>query len=370
MPSESSPDRIAIQNAREALRRADQTSARSWAEEAAKLAPNSADPLLILAAISDPRASLDYAKRALVLEPDNARARKAVDWARSRFGADVPAPAVGRVGNPTSKTSRSATPTYAKKPGRRNFLTIGLIVVGLACIAVIAIFSARPVLAALFAQESAPAQAVQQDQFAQVQLAKPTYTPAPTFTPSATSTAIPTFTPPATFTPEITNTPLPTETPQATNTAAPLEMSILVDTPTSIAPPTKEYVPPVANAAPVGNGVRWIDVDLTNQRVYAYEGDVIVNNFLVSTGTWQTPTVTGKFKIWIKVRSQTMSGPGYSLPGVPYVMYFYKGYGFHGTYWHNNFGTPMSHGCVNLTISDAEWLYYWASVGTVVNVHY
>ena len=51
-------------------------------------------------------------------------------------------------------------------------------------------------------------------------------------------------------------------------------------------------------------------------------------------------------------------------------MYFYKGYGLHGTYWHNNFGTPMSHGCVNLATGDAGWLFSWASVGTVVNVHY
>jgi lipoprotein-anchoring transpeptidase ErfK/SrfK len=64
-----------------------------------------------------------------------------------------------------------------------------------------------------------------------------------------------------------------------------------------------------------------------------------------------------------------MSGPGYYLPGVPYTMYFYKGYGLHGTYWHSNFGTPMSHGCVNLKTEDAGWLYNWASIGTIVNIH-
>ena len=141
---------------------------------------------------------------------------------------------------------------------------------------------------------------------------------------------------------------------------------IIADTPTPefTEPTVAPYVPPQ-----MASGERWIDVDLSQQRVYAYEGDTLVNSFIVSTGTWQTPTVTGKFKIWIKVRSQAMTGPGYYLPDVPYVMYFYKDYGLHGTYWHNNFGTPMSHGCVNLTIPDAEWLYYFASVGTVVNVH-
>ena len=63
-----------------------------------------------------------------------------------------------------------------------------------------------------------------------------------------------------------------------------------------------------------------------------------------------------------------MTGPDYSLQDVPYVMYFYKDYGLLGTYWHNNFGTPMSHGCVNLQTNDAKWLYNFASVGTVVRV--
>ncbi|MCE9646611.1 MAG: L,D-transpeptidase [Chloroflexi bacterium] len=143
---------------------------------------------------------------------------------------------------------------------------------------------------------------------------------------------------------------------------------IIADTPTSeyVAPTAVPYIPPVAGTG----GEHWIDVNLSEQRVYAYEGDTVVNSFIVSTGTWQTPTVTGRYKIWIKLLSTTMTGPGYYLPNVPYTMYFYKGYGLHGTYWHNNFGTPMSHGCVNLRTSDAEWLYNFSSVGTVVNVHY
>ena len=63
-------------------------------------------------------------------------------------------------------------------------------------------------------------------------------------------------------------------------------------------------------------------------------------------------------------------GPGYYLSDVPWVMFFYDEYGFHGTYWHDNFGAPMSRGCVNLRTEDAEWLYHWASVGTPVVVHY
>ena len=63
-----------------------------------------------------------------------------------------------------------------------------------------------------------------------------------------------------------------------------------------------------------------------------------------------------------------MSGPDYFLPAVPFTMYFYQGYGIHGTYWHNAFGRPMSHGCVNLPTPEAEWFFNWADVGTPVRV--
>jgi lipoprotein-anchoring transpeptidase ErfK/SrfK len=115
---------------------------------------------------------------------------------------------------------------------------------------------------------------------------------------------------------------------------------------------------------------RWIDVNLSQQQISIYEGDVLVNSFIVSTGLYDTPTVTGEYRIYVKVPVQDMSGPGYYLSNVPWVMFFYEDYGFHGTYWHSNFGTPMSRGCVNLSEDDAAWLYNWASVGTRVNIHY
>jgi lipoprotein-anchoring transpeptidase ErfK/SrfK len=115
---------------------------------------------------------------------------------------------------------------------------------------------------------------------------------------------------------------------------------------------------------------RWIDVNLSAQTLTAYEGKRPVFTTRVSTGLQRTPTVTGNHKIYVKIPSQTMTGPGYRLPGVPYVMFFYKGYGIHGTYWHNNFGHPMSHGCVNVSTPDAAWLYGWASIGTRVVTHY
>jgi LysM repeat protein len=119
-----------------------------------------------------------------------------------------------------------------------------------------------------------------------------------------------------------------------------------------------------------GGGSRWIDVDLSSQSVRAYQGNTVVRSMIVSTGIARYPTPTGRFTIYAKYPSVTMSGTGYYLPGVPHTMYFYRGYALHGTYWHNNFGRPMSHGCINLTRADAAWLYSWASVGTLVVIHW
>jgi lipoprotein-anchoring transpeptidase ErfK/SrfK len=114
---------------------------------------------------------------------------------------------------------------------------------------------------------------------------------------------------------------------------------------------------------------RWIDVDLSDQLLTAYEGTTAVFTTLVSSGLPQTPTPVGQFRVWIKLRYDDMAGPGYYIEDVPFVMYFHEGYGLHGVTWHGNFGHPMSHGCVNLPTSSAEWLFAWAEVGTLVNVH-
>jgi LysM repeat protein len=129
-----------------------------------------------------------------------------------------------------------------------------------------------------------------------------------------------------------------------------------------------ETLTPPAAPAPTLDTGKQIVVDLSDQRVYAYENGALVRNVLVSTGLWGTSTVTGDYRIYVKYDSQLMSGPGYYLPGVPWVMYFYQGYSLHGTYWHDNFGQPMSHGCVNMPTPEAEWMYTWAPIGTPVHV--
>lgn len=134
--------------------------------------------------------------------------------------------------------------------------------------------------------------------------------------------------------------------------------------------PKEDDAPKVYLPSGVEKGEVWIDVDLTTQQLRVYKGKNLQNTFIVSTGTWRTPTVTGQYRVYVKYAAADMAGPGYYLADVPYVMYFYEGYGIHGTYWHNNFGTPMSHGCVNLQTDNAQWVYNKASVGTVVNIHY
>lgn len=115
-----------------------------------------------------------------------------------------------------------------------------------------------------------------------------------------------------------------------------------------------------------------IYVDLTNQRLFAMEGGNLKFNFPISSGKWgKTPV--GEFRIWYKVKYTRMTGGDpakgdyYDLPNVPFTMFFYNkkvpktmGYGIHGAYWHNKFGQPMSHGCINMRPEDAETLYFWA----------
>jgi Uncharacterized protein conserved in bacteria len=241
----------------------------------------------------------------------------------------------------TGRQGGKAVTRGRKGSGASIFTAVLLILLFLAAAAAI-IWYALPIWAALANSSSAPLPADV--------LEKPSLTPTSTATPTPTATATPTPTP--TNTP----TPLPTETPLPTNTPLPLPTQAVVYEP-----------PPVVSS---GNSGRWIDVDLTNQMLYAYDGDTLVNSFLVSTGVAAHPTVTGQYHIYVKYVSTLMTGPGYYLPDVPYTMYFYEGYGIHGTYWHNNFGHPMSHGCVNMRTADAEWMFNWASIGTLVNVHY
>jgi lipoprotein-anchoring transpeptidase ErfK/SrfK len=113
---------------------------------------------------------------------------------------------------------------------------------------------------------------------------------------------------------------------------------------------------------------RRIEIDLSEQRLRAWDGKNLVYSFRISTGKRSTPTPVGRFAINSKYRINRMRGRGYDIPDVPYAMYFYGGYAIHGAYWHNRFGTPVSRGCINLPVNQARKLYNWAGIGTTVVV--
>lgn len=119
-----------------------------------------------------------------------------------------------------------------------------------------------------------------------------------------------------------------------------------------------------------------IVVNLSDQWLYAYQDGDEVFSAPVSTGRDGMNTPTGTFSIYSKLKLQTMSGVldgvPWEVPNVPNVMYIHGGVALHGTYWHNRFGSGvrLSHGCVNLPLKSAAWLYEWAPVGTTVKVTY
>lgn len=117
------------------------------------------------------------------------------------------------------------------------------------------------------------------------------------------------------------------------------------------------------------SGRQWIEINLSSQRLIAWEGSLPVYAVIISTGKTATPTPTGVFAIQTRHRSTRMQGEDYDVPDVPYTMYYDGGYAIHGAYWHNRFGTPVSHGCINVAVDHARWLFYWAAVGTPVVVH-
>jgi len=375
---------LSVQKAREALRDDDLTEARQWAERAATLAPQMEDPWLLLAAVASPRASVEYIQKALKINPNSPRAQSGMKWALKRLSENPKSVQEG------ARTTRNQASVRVKSKRSALFPILLFGLGSILCAVAAWTASTSPVLALILPPPALSAASTHPPSWAQVRIAKPSATPTPESlaspTPLMTSTATADI--PASLPPNAgaqTDIPSPTEIPSEVPTEAFLptaqptwsssfSMQYVQDTPTienqsaaTMAPASTSS--PSDSGTPSNGGERWIEVSLSQQMVYAHEGDAVVNSFLASTGTSQYPTVTGKYHIYIKLRYTDMSGTDYYLPNVPYTMYFYESYGLHGTYWHHNFGTPMSHGCVNLSIPDSEWLYNFASVGTLVDVH-
>ncbi len=371
----------------EAHKAGDDFNARLCFQAAVREDPQNIPALLWLAFIApNHEKRLFLLERILEIDPENDRAQKGVIWVKKKMAQTEQArtvEAIGLAGLP--RTAAKFTPAaagirprdvrvlrqklgtdelkaqarkgaIAQRARRRINPLLVLLITGVTIIGLLAwrflFWEATPSLA---------------------DLASPT----PTATLTATATATPL--PPS---PSPTNTALP---PTATATATPIP-----STATPL-PPTATPAPPTATPLPLAYqpaypGEKWIEVILSTQTVIAWEGAQPVMSFLASTGLPNTPTVVGQFNVYQKLVATRMVGPGYDLPNVPHTMYFYSGYALHGAYWHNNFGQPMSHGCVNLSLPDAEALFNWATPvlppgtwytnatadnpGTVVVVHY
>ncbi len=114
-----------------------------------------------------------------------------------------------------------------------------------------------------------------------------------------------------------------------------------------------------------------IVVKVSEQKVYVYDSGTLVNTFIVGTGVEDFPTSLGHFRVYARYKVADMSWPGYYyIKAVPWIMYFNEGQGLHGAPWNHNLGHPASHGCVNMSVKDAEWLYHWSDYGTPVLVTY
>ena len=328
--SAESQDRAhsALEKAQSALLKKDVNGALKYAKTAVKLNPKLEEAWLILASVSNPKDSVEFLNRALEINPDSQKARKGMRWAASRL-REIQQQTVHGKSKPSQKhTSKKKNKEKGKLKNQWGIsLFITIVFIG----SVLMFWLGLP---AFQAQAS-----VQKEPRPKNALLKPTLTP--TVTP----------------TPTLTPTPTPTVTPTPTATSDTSYSSYYYhswDIPEEIS----------------GTNDFWVEVDLSAQMLYAYRGSQIINSFYVSTGTSSFPTVTGSYKIYAKHSTYTMIGPGYNLPDVPYSMFFYKGYSIHGTYWHSNFGTPMSHGCVNMNTNDAAWVYNQSSIGTYVFVHY
>jgi hypothetical protein len=130
-----------------------------------------------------------------------------------------------------------------------------------------------------------------------------------------------------------------------------------------------EPAPVVFRTDAPADGKKWIEVDISDQHLTAWQGDVVVFETTVSTGKPGYRTLPGVFNVYRKYEKTRMTGADYDTPDVPWTMYYSGGFAIHGAYWHNNFGTPVSHGCVNLPVPEAKALYEWAPMGTEVVVN-
>ena len=345
--------------------------------------------------VSSPQESLEYLERALALAPGEPLALEGIQWARQKLGLQTSTPretrpeetpvAVAEV--PWPAAAESAPPKHWWRCAALGAVgIIGLVVCagvlwvlseyGYTAVQTVWMGSQKPARPAVSSQL-----ATAMHQRVRLSIASPgsiTFTATPTKVPArrpteskhllpTTATVTP-VKPPATRPADkpVSAAALPTVAPSPSPTQAPFLGTGYFRPPWHPArSPIALFTAPLRGMLnPPGPYLvqrgKWIEVDLTQQVLRAFEDDRLAMEFPVSTGLPQTPTVAGIFHIQSKYLSIDMYGPGYYLQDVPYTMAFYRGYTIHGTYWHNKFGRPMSHGCVNMKREDAKRLFNWA----------
>lgn len=369
----------AIQNAYQALRKGDRQLARRWAEQAAALAPQSEEPWLLLAAASRPQTCLQYLQRALQVNPESRRAQADIEQTR-QYLQQAASQREGEAKRRTAATRRMAL--WA--------LFLALVFLGATVWG--GVSSAQAVFAT-------PAATAQNRSWQEVSVAKPTYTPSPT----------PTATPLPPPTPISTVHPVPAQ--QAETEAEPtvqiegatyivqrgdtlgqiaMRFGLSVDEVASanhLSDPSSIYagqelvlpgVDFVPIQAPMPVGPKRIVVDISEQHLYAYEGDLLVYSFIASTGM-NNATAIGTFSVLNKIPNAY--GSTWNI-WMPYWLGIYWSGGLQngihalpilpgGTrLWAGYLGTPISYGCVVLGEYEARLLYEWADIGTPVEIQW
>ena len=381
----------------------------------------------MLAAVASPRASVAYLTRALVIHPDSWRAKKGLQWAEQRLPQPAPAP------QPVlSVAPRKVSPPRRVSKPRRVSLAVPLLLLSTLVVLVIALTAwilafpggptadlitraILPIASSIFPEGDPLGLAILQPSdtpLPPTQTPTPTNTPTqtPTSTPTITATPLPTDTPPPTATPtkEPTKPPAPTQKPPDPPAATTytvqrgdtlfriatrfgVDLQTLINTnhitnPSVIHAGLKLTIPgggsspareQPAQPAPQSGGGKRIVVDISEQHVYAYQGDEQVFSFTASTGRGNT-TLPGSFRILDKISNAWSDPWGFWMPhwmGIYYVGYNLEN-GFHSLpvlpggkeIWGDALGTPISYGCVVLSPGDAEQLFNWADVGTPVDI--
>ncbi len=179
--------------------------------------------------------------------------------------------------------------------------------------------------------------------------------------------AVATATAAATPTPQIP-TPIAPAAPVVTLTAPALGVATSALAQAAAAPVRPNLAPAIRPT----NGRKWIEVNISDQTLTAWQGSTPFLQTTVSTGKPGWLTLPGSFKIYLKYEVAHMVGDvvgdEYDTPDVPWTMYYSGDFALHGAYWHNDFGTPVSHGCVNMRVDEAKALFEWAPIGTEVVV--